>query len=167
MKNLMIGLMVLVASAQAEARSLRRYLAAPLNHFQFQADTTLANRDIQGGNIAIDFFDKQITLSLQPAWHCPAGAMCAMVMPAAVEYTLPVVETKIGSCQERIYIARHDARPVDGALTQITVVDNSTNFCEYFAAIPTTEVTLEISFIERTHGQELRQVHKMTGEKLQ
>ena len=141
-KNVIVGLLILVAGAQANATSMKRYLEADLTSFRFQPGSVLANRRINGGNVQIDFMAKTITLTLNPAFHCPAGAACALVMPAPQVVTLPLTKVTTGHCNQNIFIARENNLPVDGIDQTLTVIDNSNNHCKYLVAIPATEVRL-------------------------
>lgn len=163
MQKLILALTVL-AGLQAHARTHNPKLNefAELNKFQFQTGSSLAQRDISYGSVSVDTVSKKIRLVLQPAFHCPAGAMCAMVMPMAIEFEVPLQSIERGGCQEVIYKGAHNMMPVDGALTEITVTDNRNNMCESFAIIPLTEVQLHTQ-VPRPYRDEN---HVMQGESM-
>lgn len=147
MKKLILSAAVLmstIAAVQSEARSIQTTQRATLTKFDFQNASTLSDRRIKSGTVAVNYFDKNITLTLNPSFHCPQGMMCAQVMPRAIEFKASAMETTTGSCNEKILTAMTDDRDVDGNLVRLTVVDNRDNTCKYFAPIAMTEVELEI-----------------------
>ncbi len=126
-------LAVLGAQAQAEPRGISQ---APLNQFFFQPGSALAQRDISYGHVTVNRYERTITLKLQPAWHCPAGALCAMVMPQPIEIEVSGLQIRKGGCGETIYRAEENLLPVDGPHHSLEVIDNAYNYCEVYPLIP-------------------------------
>lgn len=147
MKKLILSAAVLmstVAAVQSEARSLQNQISAQLTKFDIQNASSLSDNRIKNGTISVDLLSKNITLSLEPAFHCPKGMMCAQVMPRPIVFQAGGLQMTTGSCNESIMTAMTDNRDVDGNLVRLTVVDNSNNTCRYFAPIASTEVQLDI-----------------------
>lgn len=145
MRHLILTALTMIVGLQAEARSLKPYATAELKNIHFQTGTYLADKNITSGSVTIRYIrHQQITLSLQPAFHCPSKVLCAAVMPAPIEFTVPLQSTTVGGCNETIYTGEVNSMPVDGPRTKITVVDNRNNRCKHFRAIDPTEIRLEL-----------------------
>lgn len=81
----------------------------------------------------------------------PPGTFRCMAMPIVVnEYRAPIQSIGTDVCGATVIKASRDARPVDGALTEITVTDFSTLVCRY---LPEAQTTVEIH----------EEIHPMTG----
>ncbi|MGE4130879.1 MAG: hypothetical protein AB7F86_04540 [Bdellovibrionales bacterium] len=160
MKKLAFAIAILLSGANAMALT-QSGVSAKLNKFHFAANSALDRKDISYGDVSINLVEKSIKLTLQPAMKCPAGALCAMVMPAPIEVELPLVKAEVGSCHELVYTARKNLMPVDGPLNEIIVIDNSTNYCEVILPAMT-----EVQYTVETPRPFLREVHVMYGEKL-
>src|SRR5262245_20244071 len=51
--------------------------------------------EISNGTVQIDVrFRRNLTLTLNPAFHCPRGRFCAAVMPAPIVFSLPLVSVQ-------------------------------------------------------------------------
>ncbi len=137
MKKLVLALTLLVAGTQAHALRHAPTYQGMLNKFFLQVGTDLSKKDITSGYVKVDTKNSQITVILQPAFHCPNGAICAMVMPQAITLQVPIIDVKKGGCGDIIYKGEMNMLPVDGALIEITVIDNKNNFCELYPMIPT------------------------------
>lgn len=164
MKKLIVSaavMMTVIAASQSEARSLQVTQTASLTKFDFQNASSLSNKRIKDGSVQIHFYEKTITLKLNPSFYCPPNLMCAQVMPRQIVYQVNNFTTSTGPCNERVYMALDDRRPVDGMMTSITVIDNSTNTCKYFAPVASTEVTLEVG-----HPRGGVERHQFEAEKL-
>lgn len=90
-----------------------------------QMSQVLPTGAIANGVLQIDKENRTITISLQPAWQCPAGALCAMVMPEPMVLTLPITYEGGGFAGGRILVAEMNNLPVDGASIRIQVLDNN------------------------------------------
>jgi len=163
MKNLVMTLAMVLIGSAAHASMVEEY-SANLNSFNFQKDSVLS-LETEGQNIGgtIDVEPvANITLTLYHSIKCEVGHVCSRVAYAPIVYQVPAKSVKTGKCGEKVYTGFTDERTVDGVLTQITVVDNTHNKCEYFRAIPATEVKMMIE----GGRQDLNEYHVMTGERL-
>ena len=134
--------------------------AGGLNRLILQPGSVLSKQNISYANVAVDFGAQQITLTLQARFHCPPGMMCAQVMPAPIEIHLPLVDVRTGSCGQRIYTAKVDHRPVDGAMKMIRVVDNTSFICKSLIAVSPTVVT----YSTETGRPHLVEHHRFEGD---
>jgi hypothetical protein len=150
------------AHAQIQESNLK---TANLERFQLQPGTDLAQRNITSGTISVDLGNQDLNLTLFPRSNCPPEMACAAVMPAPVVFDVALTSVSKGDCQQTIYKGIKDLTPVDGARTEITVIDNSTNTCMYLVAIPATEVQLVIEGDFRTGAH--KETHVMTAGPLQ
>lgn len=144
MKNLVISAMAflsIVSSSFAEQPNLAidkaistavRTSFIDANHSSLQGVTN--------GNISVDFRSQTITLAAYRPFYCPPHLVCAQVMPAPVVITLPITNRFVDECGSITYTAEKDQRPVDGALQQLLVIDNTDNRCPTFQALAPTEV---------------------------
>lgn len=166
MKNILIGLLLIFTGAQANARSLQRSQSASLLTFNFAAGTSLAQADIQSGNIEIDFLDNTVTLRLQPAMpNCEH--ICIQMMPGPIEISLPIVSIESDRCGNIFYTALQDQRPVDGNKETIQVIDHRLNRCPTFAILPPTSVVYISEGFSRMSGISFKNVHTFTATRLQ
>ena len=115
-----------------------------LDTFYFQPGSQLAKTQVDYAGVQIDLDAKVATLTLYRHSHCAPGVMCILSVPAPIVYSLPIHSVQTGGCNEVIYTASTDHRPVDGVLTQLTIVDNSKNYCKSVMAIFTTVAQLKI-----------------------
>ena len=106
---------------------------------EFYADHEFL-KDVDSGHVTVDLTAGQISLFLQPAFHCPDGLVCIQVMPEPIIIDLPIVETVVNECNWTVYTAKVDKTPVDGLLEIITVSDYSKNTCPTIMALPETAV---------------------------
>ena len=165
MKNVLFAL-ALAFTAQANARSLIAHQAAGLTHLNFAEGSPLAQRNINGGQIQLDYTTSEVTLTLYPSFHCPEGAFCAMMMPAPVIVTLPLVDRQVDTCGNVHYTAKKDLRTVDGINEEIVVSDNRGNRCLTFVALPPTGVSYRQQGFDRMEGKEFNYLHTFIAEKL-
>ena len=134
-----------ISSSSAEARMTR----APHQVAVAQLEVVEIDRDHGGlqnvvsGDISINLSTGRVKLFLVRKNNCPEGRLCMAMMPAPFMLDLPLVKTETNECNVTIYTALKDQRPVDGALQEITVIDNSRNSCptlHHLLALPATEV---------------------------
>lgn len=138
-------------SANANETAVRRP-QAPVLYSQFltmDIDKNFGNDTYISGYVALDLEKNEILFSLQPQSSCPVGRMCLAVMPMPYEVTIPVSEVHFDRCGATIYVAKRDLRPVDGAMQQIVVTDNSTNICLTRELRPMVKVTYDTEFFRR------------------
>lgn len=159
MKHVILALAALLVTTQANARSMYRYLNAEIQHVRLAEGSHLAQLDITGGNVQVDFMNQEVTLKLQPAYNCPESAACALVMPAPVEITLPIINVERTTCGTRIFRAKKDLRPVDGDMKEIIIIDNKGNTCPTLVMLPATEVTLREEGYDRMGQSSFEFVH--------
>jgi hypothetical protein len=163
MKNLILTFAMVLVGGTAQASMVESY-RSNLTTFQFQKNTALGlemEKSVVSGMISVTPIS-DITLSIYHQYKCEMGQMCPAIAYAPITYQVPVKSVKIGGCKERIYSGSTDLRLKDGSYTKIVVVDNRTNICESFVAIPATQVTLFT-----TQGVEgAIERHTMTGESM-
>jgi hypothetical protein len=146
MKQFIAALLSLTVTTQAYARSIivpKPMQIAAIEAFHIQPDTDLAKINLIGGHVLINPYEAELSLTLYPAFHCPDGAMCAMMMPAPVIFPASIRSVQQGSCKEMVYTASNNLK-IDGFSYHITVIDNRTNTCVYNRAVPATEIVLEL-----------------------
>lgn len=155
---------VLMIGATAQARSLMESYSADLTKFEFQEETSLSafahGREVTGTVYVTP--SSQIALTLNS--NCPMGQVCTLEYREPLTFDVPVTSIEKGFCNETVYVGQVDARPVDGNLTKITVVDNRQNHCKMFVA--PTEVILDIDGGGRGH-QAPPERHYMEGNEFQ
>ena len=131
MKNALVALALIVASnfAQATTIEIQMHKAYTLDTFSIDKDSELGRYDIVEGHVKLNLKFKQLSLVLQPAFQCPKGMACAAVMPEPITIHLPITYIGTGFCGGKIISAKRDARPADGNLVMVHIVDDSINFC--------------------------------------
>ncbi len=151
MTNLGSTLLALVtltlASPSVHASPVFTQARALLTEFRMDPHGSRSRPD--SGSAEVDLVNHTVTLSLdmpvtcsQPV--CPPGRHISRT-------TLPIISQKDDGCGSTIFIAEHDARPVDGVLRVFTVSDHSTRLCEDYRPFA-TEVTETITLPSRGIG---------------
>jgi hypothetical protein len=155
-----------VSVRSTEARSIDpRPIAAELTTWQL--DPSVGSDDhVLSASIKIDRMKGEATLFIARGMNCPPNRMCPMMMPAPVIVTLPVVATRQDSCGTWIWTAKQDLRPVDGALAQLVIKDNTRNHCPHFVALASTEVRYSTAFYDRINGREVKSQSYLYGARL-
>lgn len=116
----------------------------------------LGSERYDSAQLYMDGREGKLELTLQGKMpSCPEGRMCAQVMPEPQTYTLEGATSEENSCGIIITTAKADLRPVDGAMTKITVRHNQNNTCPTFRALKAIEVTFERAYYDRLKGQEV------------
>ena len=115
---------------------------------RLDVDPQLGN--VVQGEVALNQTQSEIKLVLQTRMVCPMNEYCPQYIPEPMEITLPIVSHETDQCGTKIYIARKDARPSDGALQEIEVRDNSKNSCENIRYEAPTELRYETQIISRS-----------------
>lgn len=168
MKNfLVLSLVVLSVISTAQARSLHPETftrSASLLTWDFDPSSRLAEVDILEGSIRVNAVTKVVKLTLQYPFPCPIGMICMQVIENEV-IELPLTEVKRDGCGVVVYTAQKDKRPVDGALTEIIVRDNSRSVCEIIYPAMTT-LEYNVRFYNRMTRDEVVQNSYLTAEKL-
>ncbi len=87
------------------------------------------------GVVKVDIIAKEITLELFDdicgTYTAKPGTITCLAMPILkAEYVAPLQTRKSDGCGTAIYAGKEDKRPVDGNLTAIKLVDNSSRVCE-------------------------------------
>lgn len=168
MKKLMISAL-LILSSQAFAGRLPVQLIpmqhpaltgiSQLTHFNLQKDTALGKGLVSEGEVTVNLVDS-IKLTLEGN-VCPKNAMC-LVGPTIYSFEAKFQTIEKNACGATVYHGETDLRPVDGTLTDIIVVDNSTATCKTLVALPATEVILTTQSLR----QDAPEKHYMTGTSL-
>lgn len=118
------------------------------------------DEEFQSGSVILNYDEKTVTLVLNRKFQCPAGAMCAMVMPAPKIVQLPIVSVESGRCGATQVSAQRDLRAQDGILEQINVIDNTTMVCRILLPYQGT-ATYVTSHVDRTTGEDVTLTSKM------
>ena len=100
-----------------------------LDYFQFDAGSHLAKRDINSGTVAIDTDTNELRITLNPAFHCPEGRACAMMMPAPIQIQAPIQTVSHDRCGNSIINAGRDDSRFDGVKVDIQVIDSTASRC--------------------------------------
>ena len=83
-----------------------------------------------GGQISVNRTEKIASFSVRGAPICKPGKPCPKFIKSVINaYEIPITSETKDSCGARTIVASRDARPVDGDLQTITVVDNRLNTC--------------------------------------
>lgn len=151
MKMVVLALAML-QSFSASATSLRlapktatgtQITAVPaLNENANVAVTTI---DQENGEIVVQLFNDMCGQLLPVE---PGVMRCMAAAQLVKEYSAPIISQTTGACGETVIKASIDARPVDGALNEITVTDNSTLICDIFPPAPTV-IDVHSEFVSR------------------
>jgi hypothetical protein len=166
MKNVLLGLLLIITGTKANATSLKPAAEARLKTFNFAEGSSLANSGITSGQIEINYVAGTVTLKLQPAFHCPAGMMCAMVMPAPIEISVPLTSRFVDRCGSEHYQGEEDLMPADGLKQVIRVTDHTRNTCPTFVVLPATSVSLQQEGYARMEAVHFLHTHTFTAEQL-
>lgn len=140
MKNVFVALSLLLGGAQANATSIVQTLTAQIESFHLDPASPLSAYNMASGSVRIDFLIKEIQVILQPAMNCPAGEICAAVMPAPLKNRAYLIRVEKDNCGNTIYVGKRDMSAVDGDVKEITVTDYTQNICPTFVALPSTEI---------------------------
>lgn len=120
-------------------------------------DPNLNLGPVTGGRYSVNLEQNYLSLSLEQAFRCPPDAFCILSMLPNFEVTLPIVEIKHTSCGSVMYIAQRDARPVDGALERLEIVDHSGNRCRML--VPSSEAHYSTAVVSRSNAGETIETH--------
>ena len=143
-----------VVSTPAAARHASPVLSASLTVLALDPQLSVSNN--ARASVEIDRAHKTVTVQLNT---CPVGAMCIWAGPS---YRADLVSTTTDACGAVVYTAKTDDRPVDGSLTEITVVDYSKLRCRIYRAYK-TEVELKTSYFDRLHATEVTTKSSLKG----
>jgi hypothetical protein len=154
-----------ITTSQLSSGSANLYrsktVSAPLTSLELDPKLSSASGG-RSANITLDFKEKMATLFIAT---CPPRVKCAKGGP---KYTAKIVSTKADMCGIRTIVAKTDSRPVDGALTQITVVDRQKNTCartpESEQSRFKTEVELKTAISDRWNGGNLTTKSTLKGD---
>jgi len=164
MKNIAIALLTMIVATPAfAARAPKSVVSAELTQFNLQPETYLSRQVITDAQVVVTKTgEPSLYLRIDFKSNCPANAMCIAMMPLPLEVTVPLQSIETGGCHETIYKGVIDQRPVDGLRQELTVVDNRTNTCKYFAPIPATEV----HFSREAYRPQISEHHVLGGSAL-
>lgn len=148
MKNLLIAALLLSTSAFAAENNTEAFAARGLElrayldtfniapEHQFLANTAMAV-------VIINQSQQKIRASFQAQMPCPPNTSCIQALQEIASKEVPLDVVTSDHCGSKIYRGRVDQRPVDGALTVLTVTDNTANHCPHMVALPATELVYE------------------------
>ena len=139
-----------------------------LTSFKIDEKLSISSREVAYGSVTVNQTKNSLQLLLGfKGPQCPKGRFCALpAMPAPFIVNLPLVDVSANGCHSTVYTAYRNAMPVDGAEETLTVIDNSTNTCKYFAAIPPVEVIYEADYFSRKDGRLVKTSSTFTGKPL-
>jgi hypothetical protein len=126
--------------------------SAKLNKFKFDSsyDLSLILSQYTSGFVRLNKTKKIVELIVSAPAVCPPNEVCAQALSVLINVEdLPIVSVTKGNCNEIVTTAKEDLRPSDGALTTITITDNSANTCEYSVADQKTTVVYNIQGYSR------------------
>ncbi|MCC2677811.1 MAG: hypothetical protein K0R29_387 [Pseudobdellovibrio sp.] len=158
MKSLLV-LASLVLGTVAQANVQREGV---INFNVIKADYAKSHvRNPGAAQVSVDYKNSTVTLTIEEKHKpCPAGMMCAAVMPAPVQIELPIVKVETDSCGVKHVVAKRDLRPVDGALQVLKVVDPTLNITCLISE--EASATYESRFYSRMTSQEIVALSKLT-----
>lgn len=124
-------------------------------------EATYSSEHVQNATrakLVLNYDKSTLALSIQVAFHCPEGRICAQVMPMPVQVELPIVSVTNDGCGIRSVTAKLDKRPADGSLQLIRVTDTSNMICKMFVEPTATYLT---SYYDRLNGKIVTDESKM------
>lgn len=150
MKKMLFILSTLVFSqfAQAEYQVVYKSELTKIN-----SEYSLGGNPVSG---SVVYDTKKGTLTLTFYFdshsHCRPGSMCPLYIQSPLIVELPVINITEDSCGAKILVAEENKLPVDGALRRITIMENSTNHCQYIRPIAPVEGEYEQSLMDLRKG---------------
>ena len=108
---------------------------------QADIDPELEFGSFMGGSVQLDREAGQLTLTLRRSRFCRPGTPCPMWIPAPMIVTLPIAQQFVNRCGSLIVVAKKDARPVDGSLQELRIIDHTQNRCPTLIPLPAVETT--------------------------
>lgn len=124
-------------------------------------EATYSSEHVQNATrakLVLNYDKSTLALSIQVAFHCPEGRICAQVMPVPVQIELPIVAVTNDGCGIRSVTAKLDKRPADGSLQLIRVTDTSNMLCKILVEPTATYIT---SYYDRANGKIVTDESKM------
>lgn len=111
------------------------------------------------GSLFMDGRKGLLEITLQPKMTpCAEGRMCAAVMPSPFTVSLEGATSTVDHCGIVTTSVMKDQRPVDGAMTKITVRHNQNNTCPTFRALKAVEVVYERAYYNRIEGKSVSEI---------
>jgi hypothetical protein len=111
------------------------------------------------GSLFMDGRKGLLEITLQPKMTpCAEGRMCAAVMPVPFTVSLEGAVSTVDHCGIITTSVMKDQRPVDGAMTKITVRHNQNNTCPTFRALKAVEVVYERAYYDRINGKSVSEI---------
>jgi hypothetical protein len=150
---------------KSNATSVAPNLGADLKTVELDQDY-YKDLSASGGKIEINPWAKTLKLTISVSSICPEGFSCAAVMPPPIKIELRDVKISKNFCKETIYEARHNGSEYDGEDFQVTVTDYTTSNCDYYMAMPETQIELETGYYDQIEGLYIKGRSKMTATKL-
>jgi len=132
---------------------------------KFKMDPQLTSRRVLSGKGVVDLKAKKIEIVLNVVHVCPPGMSCATVVPPPLAIKVPLLKVTRDDCGGVTYKGHLDRRPVDGALEDVTVKDNTHFHCPTLVALPRFEVIYKTSSYRWKSPNQVHTHSTMTGEK--
>jgi hypothetical protein len=122
----------------SDSSILARMKKAQILRWEMDSKIQAKLGQIEGGAILLDFSAKEIELTLDRKFVCPAGQICTDMMPAPYIERLPLLndQARVDNCGTRFY------RAARGNVS-FEVRDNRHNNCQTFIALPPVEMVYE------------------------
>lgn len=124
-------------------------LRAEIMRFEIDPDLNYAD-NIESGSIEVNYAKKTAELVLYRKSMCRPDMICIALVPPPMIIQLPIISVNKDGCGSKVIIAKKDMRPVDGALNELEIMDNSHRICRDLRA--PTEITHLSSFFNRING---------------
>jgi len=118
MKKLILAIALIIASP---AWSMIVSERASLTHWNIDGFSPLNDEEIVGASLLIDHQIQTVSLNVMQPWSCPAGLVCATVMPE-LRYNFVIESIVYNRCGLRQITAKND-------IGLIQVVDSTNSHC--------------------------------------
>jgi hypothetical protein len=155
MKQLFVAAALLVSATSFAATGIHNYVVTESKF----APSHVAHPG--HGVVTLNYDNSTIKLVVEKVTPCTPGGLCSQVKLAPLTAELTITSIETDSCGIHRVIAKHDMRPVDGQLEQITVIDPSEMTCKTFVAV-LPEATYLTTFVNRRTGKDVTDTSKMT-----
>jgi hypothetical protein len=168
MKNIFVMIVLLIAGQAATATSLHPDTFAEVAVMnRLQMDPHHYTTEVQSAKVFLNKVRQTIKLEIKfriPACAIPRPGfpVCKIAIRPPLVVELPILGERVGRCGEISYLAKEDARPRDGNLEQINLIDRRSSTCKYLVA----PVMTEVQYMTITAGFRspvVRAVSKMSG----
>jgi hypothetical protein len=110
---------------------------------------------VSGGTVSLNLSTKKIGFTAKRPYYCAKNEVCTEVMPAPLNEGVVLTRTYRDSCGAHVFEGFRDDRATDSDFTRVQVIDHSQDTCNYFSAVPKTEIVLTVKFLDRISGREV------------